>query len=666
MSAGLGVVEWFRPGDHSRVEASLERLRRLGCSRLRTHLSWADYHAEGGRDWYDWLLPRLAGEVELLPCLHYTPPSLSETGAVAGPPRDLKAFADFLDHVVERHGRHFAAVELWNEPNNLLDWDWRVDTDWSKFATMVGAAAHWGRRLGKQVVLGGPCPADMNWLELMGRRGVLGEIDALGLHGFPGTWDSEAAGWPGWNSLAEEALAVLDRHNPAVELWVTEAGYATWRHDEALQARAFLELHRGPFARVYWYMLQDLADEVAVQEGPRFDERHYHMGLFDKAGRPKLLARLLAEGGPAKVAEVIERAPPAPAIVGTRPVLVTGGAGFIGSNLADRLAAEGEHVLVLDSLARPGVERNLAWLEQRHRRHVSSALVDLRDRDGVAAAAADAAAVFHMAAQTAVTTSLVDPFGDFDVNLAGTINLLEAVRRRPVPVIMASTNKVYGDLGNVELIREGERWLPRDPRLRCHGIDETRALSFHTPYGCSKGAADQYMLDYARSFGVPTAVLRMSCICGPRQLGTEDQGWVAHFLIRALEGRPITIFGDGRQVRDVLFVDDAVAAYLGLWRAIDRIAGRAFNLGGGAANAVSLRQVLRAIGELAGAEVEVGYGDWRPGDQRWYVSDTRSLSRAIDLPRPLGWRSGLERLARWLRTDGRDAEVLASPVAEVV
>ncbi len=230
------------------------------------------------------------------------------------------------------------------------------------------------------------------------------------------------------------------------------------------------------------------------------------------------------------------------------PVLVTGGAGFIGSNLADRLAAEGHDVLVFDALLRPGVERNLAWLKARHPARISAVTVDLRDEAALSEAAKAAKAVFHLAAQVAVTTSMTDPFGDFEVNIRGTLAILEALRRRGgrTPLVFASTNKVYGDLADVPLDLSGDAYTPSDAGLRAHGVGEARPLDFHTPYGCSKGAADQYVLDYARSFGLPTAVLRMSCIYGPRQMGTEDQGWVAHFLIRALRGEPITIYGDGR------------------------------------------------------------------------------------------------------------------------
>jgi CDP-paratose 2-epimerase len=335
-------------------------------------------------------------------------------------------------------------------------------------------------------------------------------------------------------------------------------------------------------------------------------------------------------------------------------LLVTGGAGFIGANLSDRLASEGHDVVILDALKRPGVEENLAWLQRRHGSRILPIRADIRDAAAVRDAVTGVGAVFHLAAQVAVTTSMLDPVEDFGINLAGTFGLLEAVRTRaggPCPVIFASTNKVYGDLGDVAMEQRGEAWAPVETGLRERGVPESRGLDFHTPYGVSKGAAEQYVLDWSRSFGVPGVVMRMSCIYGPRQMGTEDQGWVAHFLIRALKGEHISIFGDGCQVRDILHVEDAVAAWIAAWRRIDRVAGRAFNLGGGPANAVSLRQVLREIEAIAGHRIALDFSDWRPGDQRWYVSDTRRAAAELGLRPPRPWREGLRHLAAWLREE---------------
>ncbi len=334
-----------------------------------------------------------------------------------------------------------------------------------------------------------------------------------------------------------------------------------------------------------------------------------------------------------------------------RPVLITGGAGFIGCNIADRLAGEGHEILVYDALSRPGVEKNLSWLSDRHGRLITSIVADIRDEDALARAAREAKAVFHMAAQVAVTTSLVDPREDFEINIRGTLNLLDAVRLKGerTPVIFASTNKVYGDLADIDFQLEGQRYVPQNGEVATHGIGEARPLDFHTPYGCSKGAADQYVLDYARSYGIPTAVLRMSCIYGLRQMGTEDQGWVAHFLIRALEGEPITLYGDGYQVRDIMDVRNAVEAYVHAWERIDRISGRAFNLGGGPDNAVSLRELIGYMSHLLGRDVEVRFDDWRAGDQRYFVADTRAARQALELSPAVPWKEGVALLEDWLR-----------------
>ena len=332
------------------------------------------------------------------------------------------------------------------------------------------------------------------------------------------------------------------------------------------------------------------------------------------------------------------------------PILITGGAGFIGSNLADALLSDGAAVIVFDNLSRPGVRSNVDWLRARHGDRLTLQSGDMRDPTAVAAVVNAAVAAVHLAGQVAVTESIVEPRVDFAVNAVGTVNLLEALRRKdtPTPLVFASTNKVYGSLAGRERGACDDRHRPADADLRDHGLDERQPLQFCTPYGCSKGSADQYVLDYARTFGLPAAVLRMSCIYGPRQFGTEDQGWVAHFLIRALEGQPITLYGDGRQVRDILDVSNAVEAYLAVWRRIDRVKGRAFNLGGGPANAVSLRQLLTHIAALLGRAVEVRLADWRAGDQRYFVADARAAEAALGLGPKLPWRRGVAALARWL------------------
>ena len=643
----LGAVEWFCPGEHERVEQVIEALRRAGIERLRTGVSWADYHTRAGHPWYDWLLPRLARELELLPCFTYTPPSLGLVAKSSAPPREPKAYADFLDVMITAHGRHFEWVELWNEPNNLNDWDWRLDPQWLIFSEMIGAAAYWAKQRRKRIVLGGMCPSDPHWLEMMAGRGVLGHVDAIGIHAFPESWEQD---WRGWDVLVAEIREVLARFGLEPELWATEVGYSTWRNDEAGQIPCLLHGLDAPIDRFYWYALQDLAAERATQQGFHVDERHYHFGLIRADGTPKLLHRLLAAGGIEAVRATVRLA--APALARREPrVVVTGGAGFVGANLADRLARQGERVLVYDSLARPGVEANAHWLKQRHGPRVQIEIADVRDPYALRDAVGWASAVYHFAAQVAVTTSLEDPGTDFEVNARGTFNLLEALRRRsdPPPLVFTSTNKVYGALEGLALEARTSRYAPADETLASFGITETQPLAFCSPYGCSKGAADQYVLDFARSFGLPATVFRMSCIFGPRQLGTEDQGWVAHFLRAALRGEPITIYGDGRQVRDLLYVDDLVDALLLTRACIGDLSGQPFNLGGGPRHAASLLEVLRLIERLNGEAPSVAFAPWRPADQLYYVSDTRAFGARTGWSPQVNVETGLMRLWQWLR-----------------
>jgi CDP-paratose 2-epimerase len=327
--------------------------------------------------------------------------------------------------------------------------------------------------------------------------------------------------------------------------------------------------------------------------------------------------------------------------------LVTGGAGFVGSNLVDALLNDGKDVVVFDSLARPGSELNLAWLQTNHP-HIEFVPGDVRDADAVTAAARRADVIYHFAAQVAVTTSVVDPATDFEVNALGTFNVLEAARRsgRKPTVVFTSTNKVYGGADDVVVRECPTRYEFQDfPE----GIPESQPLDFHSPYGCSKGAGDQYVRDYARIYDLPTVVFRMSCIYGPRQFGNEDQGWLAHFLIAAATGQPLTIYGDGKQVRDVLFVEDLVRALRLAAEKIDRTAGNVYNIGGGPQNALAVWHEFGPILErLRQADVDVTFSDWRPGDQRCYVSDIRRASRDLGWEPQIDKEIGIERLWDWV------------------
>lgn len=329
--------------------------------------------------------------------------------------------------------------------------------------------------------------------------------------------------------------------------------------------------------------------------------------------------------------------------------LVTGGAGFIGSNHVDRLLARGERVTVYDNLSRRGAEANLTWLQQKHGLHSFRLVVaDVRDADALHQAVQGADVVVHLAGQTAVTTSVEDPRSDFEHNALGTFNVLEAARAattRPI-LLYSSTNKVYGGMEEVGVIEEETRYAYRD---HPQGIDETYPLDFHSPYGCSKGAGDQYVRDYSRIYGLPTVVFRQSCIYGPRQMGVEDQGWVAWFIIAAVTGEAITIYGDGKQVRDVLYVDDLLDIYDAAVDQIETAAGQVYNVGGGPARTMSVWQEFGPLLErLAGCPVRVSYADWRPGDQQVYVSDIRKAEAELGWRPRVGVEQGIRQLYEWV------------------
>jgi len=339
-----------------------------------------------------------------------------------------------------------------------------------------------------------------------------------------------------------------------------------------------------------------------------------------------------------------------------RPVLITGGAGFIGTNLADRLLSTGQSVIILDNLSRRGVEQNLRFLQAKHPHKLQVEVADIRDAAVLARIVPSVHAIYHFAAQTAVTTSLVSPEEDFDVNARGTLQLLEAARacKHPPFLLYTSTNKVYGGLSDVALQQLDGRYVPADAQLRATGISERRPLDFHTPYGCSKGTADQYVLDYARGFELPATVFRMSCIYGPHQCGTEDQGWVAHFALRALARQPISIYGDGQQVRDLLFVEDLVDALLLAGEHVETTRGQAYNIGGGVPNTASLRDVISVI-ERFTPRCEIESCEWRPSDQRYYVSDTWKFRSATGWNPKVDVKTGIERMLEWMRSPRGEA-----------
>ncbi|MGD1992134.1 MAG: GDP-mannose 4,6-dehydratase [Anaerolineae bacterium] len=339
--------------------------------------------------------------------------------------------------------------------------------------------------------------------------------------------------------------------------------------------------------------------------------------------------------------------------------LVTGGAGFIGVNYVHRLLERGESVIVYDNLSRRGAEANLAWLQAEHAgSDLQVRVEDVRDAAALAEAARDVDVIVHLASQVAVTLSVEDPRTDFESNALGTFNALEAARQagnRPI-FLYASTNKVYGGMEDAVVVEEAAQYRYRDLPM---GVPETQNLDFHSPYGCSKGAGDQYVRDYARIYGLPTVVFRQSCIYGPRQMGVEDQGWVAWFIIAAVIGRPITIYGDGKQVRDVLYVDDLLDLYDLAIERIDEAAGRVYNVGGGPKFTLSIWAEFGPLLEaLLGRPIPVTYADWRPGDQRVYVSDIGRARRELGWQPQVGVQEGIARLHDWVM---ENRELFAAP-----
>ncbi|MCX6044127.1 MAG: GDP-mannose 4,6-dehydratase [Chloroflexi bacterium] len=331
-------------------------------------------------------------------------------------------------------------------------------------------------------------------------------------------------------------------------------------------------------------------------------------------------------------------------------ILITGGAGFIGSNLAHRLLQAGHTLTIFDNLSRSGCESNLAWLRDSFGPAAFQVVrADLTDFAALQRAAEGAERIYHLAGQVAVTTSVQNPRRDFESNALGTFNVLEAARLvgdNPI-VLYTSTNKVYGGMEDAEIREEATRYsyahLP-------YGIPETQPLDFHSPYGCSKGAGDQYTRDYARIYNLRSVVVRQSCIYGYRQFGIEDQGWIAWFIIAALKQRPITIYGNGKQVRDVLFIDDLLDAYEAVVQNIDKTAGQIYNIGGGPANMMSIwAEFGPQLEKLLGRPVPVTFGPWRPGDQPVYVSDIRKAERELGWKPQVSVHDGTERLFNWIR-----------------
>lgn len=446
-----------------------------------------------------------------------------------------------------------------------------------------------------------------------------------------------------------------------LQVWVTGLTVESEKFDEFSQVNILANIASCGADRVYWNNLIDINKDYISEEDKIFS------GLMDSKSVPKIAYRLFEKEGfngilgfsnilkqnalrqetheekmNFKNFEIVNR--------DKKTVVIFGGSGFIGTNVADKYLTDGCNVRIFDNLSRPGVEENIRWLLSKHGNKIEVEIADIRDRNKVASAVKNASMVFNFAAQVAVTTSFQDPMHDFEVNVKGTINLLESLRNlsSPVPFLFTSSNKVYRVFDDSEIKSEKTRYVPESEQIKSNGISELRPLDFHSPYGCSKGSADQYVLDYCRSYKMPTIVFRMSCIYGPHQFGVEDQGWVTHFLIQAIKNEPINLYGDGKQVRDILFVEDLVRAFQLAQSNISNIAGNAFNIGGGVNNTISLIELIDLINEYSGVQNKPAFGEWRAGDQKYYVSDISKFRRLTGWEPVVSVGSGVAKLYDWL------------------
>jgi len=614
-----GVSVRLPPGRYSAAERSLDSAAAAGISRLRLQIQLDDWHLPGGRNWFRWLTLRAREQFQVVAAL--ARPAMDTRD---GPPpvwtQQPDVFGQFVTQALTQLGGNCEWLEL-SDPLGSSSWP---DISRESASLLAGLGIPADCRL----CLGG-LPLNRTWLERALEQGLFNSFQALAFRsaGDVGNW---AGNWRQGLAAARTAR----RQSGQEQLWLTpdQLGASSGTSAMGQELAACSQLLESSVDQIY---LPACADTQRI------------------TGNPDLVSRIRRSGGnPA-----LQTARPRRQIhtLAARPEadLVIGGAGFIGSNLAARLAAANRQVVVLDNLSRPGTELNAAWLSKCYPDTIRMVLADIRDFDAVYDAVSGARRVFHLAGQVAVTTSLDQPHLDQSINTLGTINVLEAVRRcSPPPLtVFTSTNKVYGSLADIPLRHTPRGYEPTDAGVRSSGIGEDRTLSFCSPYGCSKGAADQYVLDYAGTFGLPTAVLRMSCIYGPRQFGNEDQGWVAHFMRQMLDNQPITIYGDGFQVRDLLFVEDLINALLDVADHLPTHKGQAFNVGGGPFSSISLRGLLDRLAAMHGPMPPVRMRHWRPADQRYYVSDTSRLHALTGWQPTVNLQHGLKLLYTWMQQE---------------
>lgn len=638
----IGVTVCFRPGDQPHAEQILADLRTLGIAHVRTPLSWAECQPPSECAWYDWLIPTIARQAELLPCLAYTP------GSADSDVHGLGKYRDFLELIVARFSNHFDWLELSVDLDGRSGPEELTDTAWEGLRQAFIDTAAWIKRQGKKTIFAVAAHCASRAFARVYSPDLLRHSDAIGVCDSGAMIRDRLHG----DSCAAQLHTLLKEQESSPEVWITDTGFSLPRYNDHQQLRTLLDIVDAPAERIYWRATPPHVDSgETAPHAPCVEGHACHTGLRRSDGAPTLLFRLLQDGGVEKIRSTLRLAA-RPASMRATPdlVLITGGAGFIGTNLADRLLTKGVPVLIYDNLARPGAERNLHWLFDRHRDGLEFEFADVRDCRMLRRALHRTAQVLHLAAQPALGTSLRHPIEDYEVNSCGTLSLLEELRlqaHRP-PLIFTSSSKVYGTLSTIRLKKEHTRYEPEDRAVRHNGIGEEQALEFSSPFACSKGGAEQYVLNYAKSYGLPAMALRVGTVYGTHQSGDQEHDWIAYLLRRTLQEQPITIYGDGLQVRDVLHVDDLVDAILLAQQHMTKGAGQVFNVGGGPGNTVSLRELIDLIEIVHGHAPLVCYQDWRPDDQRYYVSNISKFTAMTGWIPRMDVGDGIRRLYAWI------------------
>jgi CDP-paratose 2-epimerase len=488
----IGITEWFPKEDYKHVTSTIDDMNSLGLKEIRILISKEEFYSEAAEQWYDWLFRKLSENLKILPCLIIESSSFkiatngfSENGHTSP--------EDFLSSIIDRYGNCFDSIELqYKLKENVLQH--LSASSFLDLYNQILKASLKAHELGKRIILGGILPDDAYWLRGKNMQNILQHIDVIGITAFP---EMDEVNWKGWKLELEKIEDVLKEQNSLAEVWITDTGYSSWRNDEPNQMSKFLNVLKSSVRRFYWYSLYDLSKNNELQP----QRRNSHFGMKKINGEQKLLFRMLSLYNLSELEKdvILNQTTRLRNISRKKAILITGGAGFIGTNLANRLLNEGKRVIIYDNLSRKGVENNLKWLLSMHP-DLEFMIADVNDVHSLEIAVNEASHVFHFAAQVAVTSSLQLPEHDFRTNSGGTFNLLDIIRlsgNKP-SLLFTSTNKVYGDLSGLKLISDKKRYFPVDPEYFKNGIDESYPLNFQSPYGCSKGCADQYVLDYSK------------------------------------------------------------------------------------------------------------------------------------------------------------------------